>query len=287
MCALKIFNPTTSSQRGLVLVNKKDIWREGPMKSLSFGVNKTGGRNSLGRLTAKYIGGGHRKVLRIVDFIRRSMADVSALVKRIEYDPHRTSYIALIEYEVDTLSDSDVRKKSRFAYILAPAGISIGDRIISSVDNSVSISPGNSMPIYRVPIGLHVHNVELKVGKGGQIARAAGSFAVVVANEGDFVMIKLSSGESKMIQKDCMVTIGVLSNSDNKNTYLSKAGRKRWMGIRPRVRAVAMNPVDHPLGGGEGKSSGGRHPCSRSGLRKGTKTRSSKKPKLNKLLKRG
>jgi large subunit ribosomal protein L2 len=271
MSVLKVYNPTTPGRRGLVLLDRSALWKGSPVKSLSFGCAKTAGRNAAGRITSMHRGGGHRKVLRIVDLSRRSKLDCVAVVERIEYDPNRSAHLALIKYKDD----------SSLAYIIAPAGLKPGDEVVSTLSDDVSVKPGNAMKLKNIPIGIDIHNVELHQGRGGQIARSAGSSARIMGFDGGFALIKLLSGELKSLKVDCLATIGVVSNSDAKNTTVGKAGRTRWKGRRPVVRGVAMNPVDHPHGGGEGKTSGGRHPCTRSGLRKGTKTRSKKKPRLN------
>lgn len=261
--ALKKYNPTTPSQRGLVRVDKSKLWKGKPLKKLSVGLKKTGGRNNLGRITSRHIGGGHKRLYRLVDF-RRSKLNLNAVVERIEYDPNRTCHIALIKY-----SDGEM------SYILAPAKLKQGDQVVSG--DSVDIKNGNAMRLQNIPVGTTIHNIEMKPGKGGQIARSAGSSAVLVGKDSGYAQIKLSSGEVRLILLDCMATIGSLSNADKKNTIVGKAGRSRWLGNRPKVRGVAMNPVDHPHGGGEGKTSGGRHPVTPWGKpTKGKKTRSNK-----------
>jgi large subunit ribosomal protein L2 len=270
--ALKTHNPVTSSQRGWVSIDRSHLWSGSPMKSLCMGMAKTGGRNAAGRITSWHRGGGHRKVLRKIDFNRREMAGISAVVERLEHDPMRSAHIALIKYETGV-----------YSYIIAPAGVKAGDVVMSSTTESLKVVPGNCMPVGLMPPGIEVHNVELFAGKGAQMVRSAGTSARVAGRDGEKVIIKLSSGELKFVSADCLATVGIVSNADNKNVKLGKAGRTRWMGRRPVVRGVAMNPVDHPLGGGEGKSSGGRHPCSPWGVRKGTKTRSRRKPRLHKI----
>ncbi len=261
--ALKKYNPTTPSQRGLIRVDRSELWKGRPEKSLTKGLTKTGGRNNTGRITSRHIGGGHKKLYRLVDFKRNKM-DCPAVIERIEYDPNRTSYIALIKYEDGTLS-----------YILAAAKMKAGDQVISSASADIKI--GNCLPLKNIPVGTIVHNVEMKPGKGGQIARSAGSSVSLVGKDSGYAQIKLSSGELRLVPLDCMATIGVLSNADKKNTIVGKAGRSRWLGKRPHVRGVAMNPVDHPHGGGEGKTSGGRHPVTPWGKpTKGKKTRKNK-----------
>lgn len=262
--ALKFFNPVTPSTRGLVLVDKSALHKGKPEKSLVFGLTKSGGRNNFGRTTAWRKGGGHKRKYRIIDF-KRDKYGMNATVIRIEYDPNRTAFIALIKYEDNTLS-----------YILAPQKMEVGDTICSS-DNA-DIKPGNCLPLIKIPIGTVVHNIELKVGKGAQMARAAGTYVQLIGKDGDLAMLRLRSGEVRYVHAECRATIGAVSNPDNQNVKLGKAGRSRWLGIRPTVRGVAMNPVDHPLGGGEGKTSGGRHPVTPWGKpTKGKKTRNNKR----------
>ena len=261
--ALKSFKPTTPGQRNLVLVDKSDLWKGKPHKPLTEGLRKNGGRNNAGRITARRIGGGHKQSYRIVDFKRRKY-DVPATVERLEYDPVRTAYIALITYE-----------DGEQAYILAPQRIKAGDTVISG--EKADIKPGNAMPMRSIPVGTIIHNVEMKPGKGGQIARAAGGYVQLVGKDAGYALLRLASGEQRMVRADCMATIGAVSNPDQKNINLGKAGRKRWLGKRPSVRGVAMNPVDHPHGGGEGRTSGGRHPVTPWGKpTKGKRTRSNK-----------
>ncbi len=259
--ALKKFKPITPGQRSLVLIDRSDLWKGGPVKSLTEGLTKNGGRNNTGRITARRRGGGHKRAYRVIDF-KRMKHDISAVVERIEYDPNRTAFIALVKYE-----------DGEQAYILAPQRLAVGDSIISG--EKVDVKPGNAMKLRNMPIGTIVHNVEIKIGKGGQIARSAGTYAQLAGRDSGYAMMKLSSGETRMIHADCMATVGAVSNPDNGNTNLGKAGRKRWIGKRPQVRGVAMNPVDHPHGGGEGRTSGGRHPVSPWGKpTKGKRTRS-------------
>ena len=261
--ALKFFNPTSNGQRQLVLVDRSELWKGGPVKSLTRGITKTGGRNSDGHITTRHIGGGHKQLYRFVDF-KRTKVDVSATVERIEYDPNRTAYIALIKY-TDGVQ----------AYILAPQRLAVGDVVIAS--EKADIKPGNTLPIRNIPVGTVIHNVEMKPGKGGQLARSAGSYVQLVGKDAGYALLRLRSGEVRMVQTDCLATIGAVSNADHQNESISKAGRKRWMGVRPTVRGVAMNPVDHPHGGGEGKTSGGRHPVTPWGKKtKGKKTRHNK-----------
>jgi len=261
--ALKKYKPTTPGQRGLVLVDRSSLWKGKPVKRLTQGLTKTGGRNNLGRVTARRRGGGHKRSYRLVDF-KRVKFDVSATVERLEYDPNRTAFLALIKYE-----------DGEQAYILAPQRLQPGDKVISG--KQVDIKPGNAMPLSAMPIGTIVHNVELKPGKGGQLARSAGAYVQFVGRDQGYALIRLNSGEQRMVRADCMATVGAVSNSDHGNIKLGKAGRNRWLGKRPSVRGVAMNPVDHPHGGGEGKTSGGRNPVSPWGQpTKGKRTRSNK-----------
>ena len=261
--ALKKYKPVTPSQRGLVRVDQGSLWKGRPLKKLTVGLKKTGGRNNMGRITSRHIGGGHKRLYRVIDF-RRNKFDMVAVVERIEYDPNRTAHIALLKYE-----------DGENAYILAPAKLKEGDQIVSG--QSVDIKIGNSMPLQNIPVGTTIHNIEMKAGKGGQIARSAGCSAVLVGKDSGYAQIKLASGEVRLILLACMATIGTLSNADKKNTIVGKAGRNRWLGNRPTVRGVAMNPVDHPHGGGEGKTSGGRHPVTPWGKpTKGKKTRRNK-----------
>ena len=262
--ALKKFNPTTPGRRGLVLVDRAGLWKGKPVKALTEGLNKKGGRNNTGRITARRRGGGHKRLYRVIDFKRRKF-DVSAKVLRLEYDPNRTAFIALIEYEDGELG-----------YILAPQRLDAGDTVIAG--DKVDIKPGNAMPLASIPIGTIVHNVEMKAGKGGQIARSAGTYVQLVGRDAGHALLRLGSGEARMVRAECMATIGAVSNSDQGNIKLGKAGRKRWLGKRPSVRGVAMNPVDHPHGGGEGRTSGGRHPVTPWGRpTKGAKTRHNKR----------
>ncbi|MBX9697300.1 MAG: 50S ribosomal protein L2 [Alphaproteobacteria bacterium] len=262
--SLKAYKPTTPGQRQLILIDRSELWKGKPEKSLTEGIKRTGGRNNNGHITTRHIGGGHKKRYRFIDFKRRK-DNVSAIVERIEYDPNRTSFIALIRYEND----------NELSYILAPQRLAIGDKVISGL--KVDVKPGNAMPLKSIPIGTIIHNVELKPGKGAQCARSAGTYAQVVGRDLGFIQIRLSSGELRIISGECRATVGSVSNPDQKNISIGKAGRKRWMGVRPTVRGVAMNPVDHPHGGGEGKTSGGRHPVTPWGIAtKGKKTRTKK-----------
>jgi len=262
--ALKTFNPTTPGRRSLVLVNRADLWKGDPVKSLTEGLTKKGGRNNLGRITARRRGGGHKRLYRVVDFKRRKF-DVPATVERLEYDPNRSAFIALLNYE-----------DGEQAYILAPQRLAVGDTVVSG--QRADIKPGNAMPLASIPVGTIVHNVEMKAGKGGQIARAAGTYVQLVGRDSGYALLRLGSGEVRMVRAECMASIGAVSNPDQANVKLGKAGRSRWMGKRPSVRGVAMNPVDHPHGGGEGRTSGGRHPVTPWGKpTKGRKTRHNKK----------
>jgi len=261
--ALKTYNPTTPGQRGLILVDRSALHKGKPVKTLTEGLTKSGGRNNAGRITARRRGGGHKRSYRIIDFKRRKW-DMAATVERLEYDPNRTAFIALIKYEDGEL-----------AYIIAPQRLGVGDKVIAG--EKVDVKPGCAMPLRSVPIGSIIHNIEMKPGKGGQIARSAGAFAQIVGRDQTYAIIRLGSGEQRLIHGDCMATIGAVSNPDQSNIKLAKAGRNRWLGKRPSVRGVAMNPVDHPHGGGEGKTSGGRHPVTPWGKStKGKRTRSNK-----------
>jgi large subunit ribosomal protein L2 len=262
--SLKLYNPTSPSQRQLVTVDRSSLWNGSPEKSLVEGLRKTGGRNNRGRITCRHIGGGHKRKYRLVDFARKKL-DVFATVERLEYDPNRTAFIALISY--------DDGEKS---YILAPQRLSVGDKVIAGL--KTDIKPGNAMPLKNIQVGTIIHNVELKPGKGGQLGRSAGSYIQLVGKDQGYAQVKLRSGELRQIHEECMATIGAVSNPDHQNTNDGKAGRTRWKGVRPTVRGVAMNPVDHPHGGGEGRTSGGRHPVTPWGkCTKGAKTRSRKK----------
>jgi large subunit ribosomal protein L2 len=263
--ALKTFNPTTPSLRQLVLVDRSELYKGKPVKALTVGKMEQGGRNNLGRVTVRFRGGGHKQSYRLVDFKRREKLGAAATVERIEYDPNRTSFIALIKYADGTLS-----------YIIAPQRLAVGDQVMSG--DQADIKPGNAMPIGNIPVGTIVHNVELKIGKGGQLARSAGSYVQIVGRDQGYVSVRLNSGEQRMIHGSCFATIGAVSNPDHMNISIGKAGRNRWLGKRPHNRGVAMNPVDHPHGGGEGRTSGGRHPVTPWGKpTKGKKTRSNKR----------
>jgi large subunit ribosomal protein L2 len=261
--ALKTFKPVTPSQRQLVLVDRSALHKGKPVKALTKGKSSTGARNNNGRITVRFRGGGHKKTYREIDFRRRKF-DIAARVERIEYDPNRTGFIALINY-----ADGEQ------GYILAPQRLAEGDSVVAG--EHVDVKPGNAMPAGNMPIGTIVHNIEFKIGKGGQLARSAGTYAQIVGRDQDYVILRLSSGEQRLVHGRCMATVGAVSNPDNMNTSIGKAGRKRWMGRRPHNRGVTMNPIDHPHGGGEGKTSGGRHPVTPWGFpTKGKKTRKNK-----------
>ena len=262
--ALKTFNPTSPGRRQLVLVDRSDLWKGKPEKALTEGLRSHGGRNNLGRITVRFRGGGHKRRYRVIDF-KRNKFDMNATVERLEYDPNRTAFIALIRFE-----DGEKR------YIIAPQRLSVGDVVVSG--DKVDVKPGNAMPLKNIPVGTVVHNVELKVGKGGQIARSAGTYVQLVGKDQGYAQLRLSSGEVRIVRGECIATIGAVSNPDQQNVSYGKAGRMRWLGFRPHVRGVAMNPIDHPHGGGEGRTSGGRHPVTPWGKpTKGKKTRSNKK----------
>ncbi|WP_363351053.1 50S ribosomal protein L2 [Methylocystis echinoides] len=261
--ALKTFKPVTPSLRQLVIVDRSDLYKGKPVKALTEGKTSKGGRNNMGRVTVRFRGGGHKQAYRLVDFKRRKL-DVVGKVERLEYDPNRTAFIALIRYADDTL-----------AYILAPQRLAVGDEVVSG--QQVDVKPGNAMPIANIPVGTIVHNVEMKIGKGGAIARSAGAYAQIVGRDQGYVIIRLNSGEQRLVHGQCFATIGAVSNPDHMNTSIGKAGRSRWLGRRPHNRGVTMNPIDHPHGGGEGRTSGGRHPVTPWGKpTKGKKTRSNK-----------
>ena len=261
--ALKTYNPTSPGQRGLVSVDRSALYKGKPVKKLTQGLSQTGGRNNSGHTTSWHKGGGHKRRYRMVDF-KRTKRDMAAVVERLEYDPNRTAFIALIKYD-----------DGEQAYILAPQRIAVGDKVIAA--EKADIKPGNAMPLSSIPVGSIIHNVELKPGKGGQLARSAGTYVQLIGRDQSYSILRLSSSEVRMVRSECMATIGAVSNSDQQNIKLGKAGRSRWLGRRPHVRGVAMNPIDHPHGGGEGKSSGGRHPVSPWGKpTKGKRTRSNK-----------
>lgn len=262
--ALKTFKPITPGLRQLVLVDRSDLYKGKPVKTLTEGKSSTGGRNNLGRITSRFRGGGHKRSYRLVDFKRRKL-DVAATVERIEYDPNRSAFIALIKYVDGELS-----------YILAPQRLAVGDSVIAA--ESADVKPGNAMPIANIPVGTIVHNVELKIGKGGAVARSAGTYAQIVGRDEGYVILRLNSGEQRLVHGRCFASIGAVSNPDHMNVSIGKAGRNRWLGWRSHNRGVAMNPIDHPHGGGEGRTSGGRHPVTPWGFpTKGKKTRSNKR----------
>jgi large subunit ribosomal protein L2 len=267
--ALKNYNPTSPARRGLILVDRSGLHKGGPVKALTEGKRKTGGRNNKGHVTSRGIAGGHKQRYRIIDFKRRKW-DVEGIVERIEYDPNRTAFIALIGYNGGSEAEG-----GEVAYIIAPQRLAVGDKVIAG--KKTDVKPGNAMELGQMPVGTIVHNVEMKPGKGGQIARSAGTYVQVVGRDRGMVILRLNSGEQRYIRGDCMATVGAVSNPDNGNTNLAKAGRNRWKGIRPLTRGVAKNPVDHPHGGGEGRTSGGRHPVTPWGKpTKGARTRHNK-----------
>jgi len=267
--ALKNFNPVTPSLRGTVLIDRSGLWKGKPVKGLTEGKSKSGGRNNHGHITSRFRGGGHKQSYRVVDFKRRAKLGVSAVVERIEYDPNRTAFIALVKYADGELS-----------YILAPQRLKVGDAVVAA--EKADIKPGNAMPLGAIPVGTVIHNIELKPGAGGKIARSAGTFAQLVGKDSGLAQIKLMSGELRTVRGECMASIGAVSNPDNSNQQIGKAGRARWMGRKPHNRGVTMNPVDHPHGGGEGRTSGGRHPVTPWGKpTKGAKTRNNKRTDRN------
>jgi len=260
---MRNFNPVTASLRGTVLIDRSDLWKGKPVKGLTEGKNHSGGRNNRGHITSRFRGGGHKQSYRAIDFKRRKFG-VLAVVQRLEYDPNRSAFIALIKYQDGELS-----------YILAPQRLRAGDTV--EAGERADIKPGNAKPLASIPVGTIVHNIEMKPGAGGKIARAAGTYAQLVGKDAGWAQVKLMSGEVRLVRADCMASIGAVSNPDNMNQKIGKAGRSRWLGRMPHNRGVVMNPVDHPLGGGEGRSSGGRHPVSPWGQpTKGYKTRRNK-----------
>ncbi|MCX7965511.1 MAG: 50S ribosomal protein L2 [Syntrophorhabdaceae bacterium] len=263
---IREYKPTSPGRRFMSVLTYEEITKKEPEKSLVVKLKKTGGRNHAGRITTRHIGGGHKRKYRVIDF-KRDKFDIPGKVASIEYDPNRSANIALINY-----ADGEKR------YIIAPLGLKVGDTVISSKKPDTEIKEGNAMPLQYIPLGTFIHNVELKPGKGGQIARSAGNYSQLIAKEGSYGHVRLPSGEVRLIHLTCMATIGQVGNIEHENISIGKAGRSRWLGIRPTVRGTAMNPVDHPLGGGEGRSKGGRHPCSPWGqLAKGLKTRKNKR----------
>tara|TARA_Y100001970_G_C14251681_1_gene872340 strand:- start:5455 stop:6285 length:831 start_codon:yes stop_codon:yes gene_type:complete len=267
--------PDTPSRRYMSVSTFEEITKKRPEYKLTIALRKTGGRNNNGRITSRHRGGGHRRRYRFIDF-KRNKFDLSGIIKSIEYDPNRSSRIALVQYK-----DGEKR------YIIAPEGIKVGDEIVSSVKNQIPFKVGNAMPLGRIPEGLLVHNIELKPGKGAQMARSAGAYARIMATEKGMVTLKLPSGELRLVSQDCIATIGSVGNKSHENISIGKAGRSRWLGRRPKVRGVAMNPVDHPHGGGEGRTSGGRHPVSPWGTpAKGYRTRKKNKSSNQFIVKR-
>jgi large subunit ribosomal protein L2 len=262
--ALKTYNPTSEGRRQLVTTDRSELWKGKPVKTLTEGLSKSGGRNNRGRITSFHRGGGHKRTYRMIDF-KRVKFDVVGTVERLEYDPNRTAWIALVKYEDGEL-----------AYIVAPQRLAAGDKVISSMQ-TVDVKPGNAMPLERMPVGTIVHNIELKPRKGGQVARSAGAYAQYVGRDQGWAILRLNSGEQRRVHGSCLATVGAVSNQDHSNTSLGKAGRSRWLGRKPVNRGVTMNPIDHPHGGGEGRTSGGRHPVTPWGKpTKGKKTRSNK-----------
>lgn len=277
--AVRKLKPTSAGRRFQTVSDFAEITRSTPEKSLTVGLPKKAGRNNNGRVTSRRRGGGVKRLYRIIDF-RRDKTGVPAVVAEIEYDPNRTARIALLHY-----ADGEKR------YIIAPAGLKQGDKIMSGTDEragvTADIKPGNALPMAKIPVGTVIHNVELKPGRGGQLCRSAGSYAQLIAREGKYALLRLPSGEVRKVLAACVATIGQVGNLSHENISLGKAGRNRWLGRRPKVRGVAMNPIDHPLGGGEGRSSGGRHPVSPWGMpAKGYKTRDKKKASTKLIVKR-
>ena len=261
--ALKTYNPSTPGLRQLALVDRSELYKGKPVTALTVGKSEKGGRNNLGRVTVRFRGGGHKQTYRIIDFKRRKL-DAPGTVERLEYDPNRTSFIALLRYP-----------DGEQAYIIAPQRLAVGETVVAGVQ--VDVKPGNAMPLASIPVGTIVHNIETKIGKGGALARSAGAYAQIVGRDQGYVALRLSSGEQRLVHGQCFATVGAVSNPDHMNASLGKAGRNRWLGRRPHNRGVTMNPVDHPHGGGEGRTSGGRHPVSPWGKpTKGKKTRSNK-----------
>jgi large subunit ribosomal protein L2 len=261
---LKTYNPTSPGRRQLITTDRSELWNGAPVKTLTEGLNGKGGRNNHGRITAYHRGGGHKRTYRMVDF-RRAKFDSVGTIERLEYDPNRTAFIALVKYD-----DGEV------AYIIAPQRVGAGDKVVSSM-GTVDVKPGNTMPLERMPVGTIVHNVEMKPRKGGQIARSAGAYAQYVGRDQGWAILRLNSGEQRRVHGTCLATVGAVSNQDHGNTSIGKAGRSRWLGRKPVNRGVTMNPVDHPHGGGEGRTSGGRHPVTPWGKpTKGKRTRNNK-----------
>ncbi|MBP6012225.1 MAG: 50S ribosomal protein L2 [Alphaproteobacteria bacterium] len=262
--ALKTFRPTTPSTRQLVLIDRSQLFKGRPVKTLTESKHSSGGRNNAGRITSRYRGGGHKKLYRVIDFKRRKF-DVEGTVERLEYDPNRSAFIALVAYP-------DGEK----TYILAPQRLNVGDKVVAST--KADVKPGNAMPLSAMPVGTIVHNVEFKAGAGGKIARSAGTYVQFVGRDQGYGILRLNSGETRKVRLECMATVGAVSNPDHMNEVIGKAGRNVWKGKRPHVRGTAMNPIDHPHGGGEGRTKGGRHPVTPWGKgTKGNKTRSNKR----------
>ena len=258
------YKPTSAGRRFLITTDRSELWKGKPVKTLTEGIHSSGGRNNTGRMTSRHRGGGHKRSYRLVDF-KRTRFDEVATVERLEYDPNRTAWIALVNYE-----------DGEQAYIVAPQRLAAGDKVISSMQ-TVDVKPGNAMPLERMPVGTIVHNVEMKPRKGGQIARSAGAYAQYVGRDAGWAILRLNSGEQRRVHGTCLATVGAVSNQDHSNTSIGKAGRNRWLGRKPVNRGVTMNPVDHPHGGGEGRTSGGRHPVTPWGKpTKGKKTRTNK-----------
>lgn len=271
--ALRTYKPATPSLRGLVSVDKSELHKGRPVKTLTKGRKASDGHDNFGHITSRFRGGGHKKLYRLIDF-KRNRFGQPAVVERLEYDPNRTAYIALIKYQDGTQS-----------YIIAPQRLNIGDTVISS--EKADIKPGNALPMRNIPVGTIIHNVEMKPGKGAQLARSAGAYVQLTGKDAGYVLLRLRSGEVRKVPADCLATIGAVSNPDHQNRQIGKAGRKRWLGKRPHNRGVAMNPIDHPHGGGEGKTSGGRHPVTPWGKStKGKRTRSRKKPSWKHIVSR-
>ena len=269
--ALKNYKPTSPARRGLILVDKSALWKGKPVKALTEGKRKTGGRNNKGHVTSRGIAGGHKQKYRFIDFKRRKW-DMPATVERLEYDPNRTAFIALLKYEDGELS-----------YIIAPQRLKAGDTVVAA--ERADIKPGNAMPMAAIPVGTIIHNIEMKPGAGAKIARSAGTFAQLVGKDGGYAQVKLMSGELRLIRAECMASIGAVSNPDNSNQQMGKAGRSRWLGRKPHNRGVTMNPIDHPHGGGEGRTSGGRHPVTPWGKpTKGARTRNKNKASSKLIL---
>lgn len=261
---MKSFKPTSPGSRFRQVADLSELSKNGPEKSLCIRVKKCGGRNNYGRTTCRYKGGGHKQLYRLIDF-KRDKRDIAGKVSSLEYDPYRSARIALVTYK-----DGEKR------YILAPLGLKVGDTVMAGENAEIAV--GNALPLFRIPAGSTIHNIELRSGKGGQLARSAGTFAQLSVKDEKFCHVKLPSGEVRLVHSNCYATLGQLSNTEHAIVSIGKAGRSRWLGIRPHVRGVAMNPVDHPLGGGEGKTSGGRHPCTPWGVNcKGHKTRNNKR----------